>query len=152
MAFDADARLVELAQGVFIEEDVLGVVRAIQAYDENLVVQYLDPNQHSDITDAPYRIMEKCPDGHYRLVFSVWELDNRVLDRLHAADTQKHDILGRVDRSNNSVKLGWEKRYRAEIEAVSEMMSDVLRSPKDTYTAKNPVTGEDHKFTSLPRE
>lgn len=140
-----------LAGGIAVSDDVLGVVKRLQEYDENIVVQFADPAK-CDITDAPYRIMELCPDGMLRVIMEVWKLDNTVLERLYALDTQKWDVLQRIDKANQAVTLGEKRRYQDEVRALSEMAGDVLKSPKDTYTATNPVTGQSHKFTSLRRE
>lgn len=142
-------RLVDLGNGVLVEEDVNNVVEKIRNYDPNLIVQYLDPARATDLTDAPYRIMELCPDGLTRPVMQVWELDDRVIERIHDLDKHRVDILAQLDATNAKARQAEQRRYKQEIEAVSEMVRGVLRSPKDTYTAKNPVTGEDHKFTNL---
>jgi len=143
-------RLNHLAGGISVSDDVLGVVRRLQEYDENIVVQFADPDQ-ADFTDAPYRIMERCPDQQLRVIMEVWKLDASVLERLYALDTQKLDVLARIDKANQAIVLGEKRRYQDETRALSEMAADVLRSPKDTYTATNPVTGESHKFTSIRR-
>lgn len=147
---DVHQKLVQLAEGVLVEEDVLGIVDRIKHYDPNLIVQYCDPVK-AEFSDAPYRIMEMCPDGFLRLVFEVWELDARVIDRIAAADSQRHNILADLDIGNQKVKEGEQRRYKDEVDALSEMVRDVLRSPKDTYTATNPVTEEDHEFRSLKK-
>jgi hypothetical protein len=146
-----EKRLVELAQGVLVEEDVLGVVQRIMEYDSNLRVKYLDPTSFPDMTDAPYRIFELCPDGMERVVMSVWKLDERVLERLYKADNLKHGIFGEMNKRDELARRGLKRRFQDEIEALSEMAADVLRSPKDTYTATNPVTGEKHTFRASPQ-
>lgn len=148
-------RLVELATGEWMEEGAYEIVRKIQEYDPNLRVQYLDPERASDITDAPYRILEICPDQIPRVVFSVWELDERVIERLHRADTQKGNILFGLDGANLLAEKQRHRRYEDEEDALKEMVADVLRSPKEKYSATNPVTGEKHEFTAskqMPKE
>ena len=149
---EAQKRLVELATGEWMEEDAYEIVRKIQEYDPNLRVQYLDPKVAGDITDAPYRILELCPDGIPRVVFAVWELDERVIERLFTADTQKGNILHGLDGSNLLAEQKRHRRYDDESAALTEMVAGVLRSPKDTYKATNPVTGEKHTFTSAKKE
>lgn len=141
-------RLVEMADGSWIEDDMLGIIEQIQNYDPNLRVQYLDPSRADSPTDAPYRIIEMCPDGFPRIVFAVWELDQRVIERLHRADNHRGNILQGLDGTNLLAKQNEERRYKDEQEALAEMVRDTLRSPKDTYKATNPVTGEEHKFTA----
>lgn len=148
-------QLVELATGEWMEAGAYEIVRKVQEYDPNLRVQYLDPERASDITDAPYRIIEMCRDGLPRIVFSVWELDERVIERLHRADALKGNILLGLDGSNLLAEKQRLRRYEDEEDALKEMVTDVLKSPKEKYTAKNPVTGEEHTFTAskqMPKE
>lgn len=138
MAFDHQQRLVELAAGVLVEADVLHIVERIRYYDPNLRIKYLDPDSGGEFDDPPYKIMELCPDGFERLVFGVWCLDERVLDRLYAADTQHHDILLRLDGTNAKAKADMQRRYEEEQEEIQDKVVHTLRSPKSTYTLPGP--------------
>jgi hypothetical protein len=142
VTFDADQRLVELAAGVYVESDVLDIVQRIRDYDPNIRVKYLDPDRGGDLGDPPYKIMELCPDGHERLIFGVWSLDERVMVRLFAADTQRHDILARLDGVNGVARADEARRYEQEREEMIEKAVAVLRSPKDTYTLPGARPGE----------
>lgn len=130
---------VKLDDGVFVERDVLNIVEKIREYDPNLRVQYLDPQKFEDITDAPYRIVEVCPDGEVRPVFSVWTLDETVLEKIYLADNQKHDILAAIDGKNLLVKKDKERRYQEERDEAKDIIVHVLKSPKGKYSFKNPM-------------
>lgn len=142
MGFDLDQRLVELAAGVYVEADTLDIVRRIREYDPNLRVKYLDPDRGGEFDDPPYRIMELCPDGHERLVFGVWSLDAQVLERLYLADTQRHDILSRLENVNGRAAAEVQRRYEEEKEEAREMTEAIIRSPLDTYTLPGRNRGE----------
>ena len=132
---DPRKRLIELAAGVYVESDVLGIVERIQEYDPNLRIQVLDPSSRDDVGDAPYRLVERCPDGIDRVVFGIWDLDARVLERLYAADTRKHDILGRIDQNNSAQREKEKRRYKEDVlgEAKDQAVS-ILKSPRGSYT------------------
>lgn len=135
MPYDHQARLVELAAGVYVEEDTLRIVERIQDYDPNLVVKYLDPDRGGELGDPPYRIMERCPDGFERLVFGVWVLDESVIQRIFAADTQRHDIMARLESHNAKTKADQLRRYKEDVLGeAQEMVKAVIRSNKETYT------------------
>lgn len=139
MSYDYIDTLIELAEGVYVDRDVLRVVDAIRSYDPNLRVKYLDPNSGAELVDAPYKIMELCPDGIERVIFSVWSLDNRVLDRLYSADTHKHDILAGIDVNNSKAKEDQKRRFRDEqLLPAHDVATHVLASPKTTYTVPGP--------------
>lgn len=145
-----EKKLVQIAEGYVVEEDMLGVIAEIQRLWPTLSVQYCDPAL-AEAFDAPWRIVENCPDGLQRPVMEVWELDNRVLERIAAVDTQKVDLLASLDNINNDIRQAHKRRFREEIAAVSEMVAGVLRSHKDTYKATNPVTGAKHEFRSIKK-
>lgn len=148
MAFDLDKRLVELAAGVYVEHDTLHIVQRIMEYDPNLRVKYLDPDRGGDLNDPPYKIFELCPDGHERLVFGVWILDERVLERLWAADNHRNDVLYRLDGTNALARQNLTRRFAEEREAAKEITKAVIRSPRDTYTMPGSVEGTLVKFSA----
>lgn len=147
---------VKLDDGVIVERDVLNIVEKIREYDENLCVQYLDPSSGADFSDAPYRIVEVCPDGMNREVFSVWTLDETVLERIYAADNNKQDILLQLDRNNQAARANQKRRYEDKTLETRDIIESVLKSPKGTYKFKSPTTGEtvtiDDSLTKLPPE
>lgn len=133
-------RLIQMADGTLVERDVLNIVERIRDYDSNLRVKYVDPSRAKP-GDAPYRITEVCRDGLERVVFSVWELDERVLERLYAADTNKLDVLGIIDNSNLKAEMAAKQRYQESIDEAHDIVEHYLRSPKSTYTFVQPETG-----------
>lgn len=149
-------RLVAIADGVYVQKDVLNIVEKIQAYDPNLKVKYLDPDgPAAGMFDAPYLVVEECPDGIDRVVCQVWTLDETVYETIVGADTYRHakqiDMLKIIDEQNRKVKAEEARKQKQKNEAIQEMVADVLRSPKDTYTAINPVTEKRHTFHSTPQ-
>lgn len=148
---DVARKLTDLGGGVLVEQDVLNVVEKLRAYDPNIVVTMLDPARADSLSDTPYMIMEECPDGLRRPIMGVWALDDSVVERVIACDRHRFDVLRQLDANNMAARLQEQRRYDEEVSALSDMVQGVLKSPKDTYTAKNPVTGEDHTFTSIKK-
>lgn len=126
--------LVQILEDAFIERDVLNIVEKIQAYDENLKVQYLNPDRASSPSDPPYQIVEKCKDGEWRLVFGCWTLDELVLERLYAADMQQQDLLAAIDKKNAAIKRDLNRRYRDSMDEAKDIVEHVIKSPKGRYT------------------
>jgi hypothetical protein len=130
-------------QTVSVEADVLAVTEKIQAYDPNLKVQFLNDAARG-VSDPPYRIVEKCKDGVERIVFSVWTLDDTVLQRVFAADNQKFDVLGITDSVNARAKQREQQRYKDKLGEAREITTTVLRSNKDTFSVPaNVIDPED---------
>jgi hypothetical protein len=129
-------RLVRIADGVYVEQDVLNIVEKIQQYDPNLKVKYCDPDR-AEFGDEPYRIVEICPDGMERVVFGTWTLDERVMDRLYAADNLKTDVLANIDRNNRLVELEMERRYTDKKLEANDIMTHYFNSRKGRWSFVN---------------
>lgn len=67
---------------VELDDDVQNVVRQVHEIDPRIHVFY---NEQTN----GYDLVEHCLDETHRLIFSVGELDARVLDRLRAGDSWK---------------------------------------------------------------
>lgn len=133
---ETEGRLRELAKGVFVENDVFDIANRVTEYDPNLRLQYCDPEQ-ADPGDAPYRLMEICPDGIMRKVMDIWTLDASVLERIYASDTRKRDILLSIDQKNLVAKKDEKRRYKEMMDEAKDMLLHVVRSHKSTYTIKD---------------
>lgn len=133
-----------VVDGVQVEVDVLRIVEAIQEYDPNLRVQYLE--KATSFGDPPFRVIEKCRDGVDRIAFTAWELDGRLLERVMKADCAKRDLDAIMTKQNRAAKDALNRRYREQMEEANEIAHAVLRSRKSKYTVRTP-DGELLTFT-----
>lgn len=134
--------LLQADPGVVLREqsDVFRIVERIRAIDPNLDVAYLDPDK-ATITDAPYMIFEWCRDGVPRVLFSVWEMDERVIDRIHAADTTKVDIEAAIEKANEAAREEARKKSQETIAEGGDIIAHAFANPKTSYTFPS-TTGE----------
>lgn len=130
---DVKKRLIELADGSYVEADVLNIVEKIRDYDPNLNVKYVDPAL-ADPSDPPYKVVELCPDGIERVVFGVWELDEKVLERLYAADNARTNVLVDIHGNNILAQKEMDRRYREVCLEDQDVVSHLLKSPKGRYS------------------
>jgi|SRR5215471_1478341 len=129
-------RLIDLGRGVRVEKDVLGVVEEIRRRWPVLDVQFLDPGRFEEITDAPYRIIEHCADGFDRVVFTTWQLDGRIYERIYNADTLRGSILERIDANNDHLRAGERQRFAERLEEARDIAEHAIRAGT-TYTFHN---------------
>lgn len=129
---------VNLGNGVLVERDVYDIARRVTEYDPNLKVQFLNDAALGP-GEAPYRIVENCKDGIERPVFSVWVLDETVLQRIFAADNQKFDVQGFVDKTNAKARNNENNRYKEALSEAREITTTVLKSPKSTFSVPEDV-------------
>lgn len=130
---DTKKRLIEIAEGTYVEHDVLNVVEKIRAYDPNLRVKFCDP-QRAEFGDAPYKIVELCPDGIERIVFDVWALDDTVVQRIYAADNAKNNVLVDVDNNNLLAQKIQDRRYEEKRLESNDIVKHIFASNKGRYS------------------
>jgi hypothetical protein len=130
---DIKKRLIEMSDGSYVESDVLNIVEKIRAYDSNLNVKYCDPRL-ADPADPPYKIVERCPDGIERVVFGVWELNEKVLERLYAADNARTNVLLDLHGNNILAKKEQDRRFNEISLEDQDLVSHLLKSPKGRYS------------------
>src|SRR5688572_28391089 len=103
MKFNTGPELIEI-DGILVEKDALRIAEAIKAYDENLELLCLEPDRAEGVSDDPFVLVEKCTDGQYRKIKSYWQLDDRILPDVEAADCQRHDLIAVINGRNERVK------------------------------------------------
>jgi hypothetical protein len=134
---------VRLDESTIVEHDVLNVIQKITDYDPNLKVQYLD--KAAALGDAPWRIIERCKDGEWRVLFYTWQMDERVLDRIRMADCNAVDVFGAMDANNRSLRELEGRRFRERMDEAADIALHVVKSvKKHTYTVK--TEGKEIKF------
>ena len=131
---DVKGRLIEMSDGTLVESDVYHIVQKVAEYDPNLRIKI---PRNPEMTDAPYALFELCPDGVERLVFEIWELDDRVVDRVRYADTQKRNVLLDLDGNNLLAKRTQRRRYEEKKLETQDIITTMLRSPKGRWTWKS---------------
>jgi hypothetical protein len=146
---DIKEKLVEIAEGVYVEEDTLRIVEKIKEFDPRLRVKY--HGGKPEMGEAPYMITELCTDGVERIVFSVWQLDDRIIEKLHQSDSFKLDIQSQIDSENARVRKNVTQRYQELQQEAHEIAHAVTNSSKDTYKVEDPLTGNKLKFVSDKR-
>ena len=127
--------MVKLDDSTLIERDVLNVIEKIYDYDPNLKVQYLE--KAAAAGDAPYRIIERCSDGEWRVIFYAWTLDERILERIRLADCHAVDILSSVDSHNASLRQREGRRFKERMGEAADITTHILKSSKGRYTFKD---------------
>jgi len=118
------------------QSDVFRIVEKIRAYDSNLDIAYLEPGK-GELADAPYIIFERCRDGKARVVFSVWKLDDSVMDRVKAADTTIFDVEGAIDLANARARKAQKDKQAESFGEAKDVVKHIVANPKGTYSFPN---------------
>lgn len=130
--FNVDSRT-----GHFISHKHQVIAELVQGYNPELSVSWIP---HGDRTPADkgkeFAIIHTRPDGYQYVVMYVAEnyMDERVLGRLYDMDSKNTDHAKRMEFMD---QVGQAARLKEELnrrEAAMEMVVDVMKSPKHTYT------------------
>lgn len=127
--------LLRMDDGSLVERDVFNIVQKIHDYDPNIHVQYLE--YAANAGDAPYRLVEDCPDGCRRVMFTCWKLDETVLQRILAADSRKTDVLAVMTANNDAVRSEQKRRYKDRMGEANDIMVSYLKSRKHRWTVQD---------------
>jgi hypothetical protein len=124
---------------VVVEDDVQSIVRGIREVSDRLTVFYNPQSEHFDL-------VEHCLDGTDRLVFSVRQLDGRVLDRLrqadhwHGQDVPNHvlgegeDFVAKVDAWNEEQQAEKDAEGYGRLREAGERLAWALDNTSDQHS------------------
>jgi hypothetical protein len=123
-----------IVDGHVVERDALRIAEAIKDYDENLELICLDPDL-ADVNDAPFIVCERRKvDGALIRIMEAWQLDDRILERIYAADTQRSDVLLGLEKKEAQLRRDQESRYQEKRDANKDLVESIVKNMKSKYT------------------
>lgn len=129
-----------------IDDDVAHVVQEISRLWPELRVQYCeDPG----IGEYPFMVVERTKIGTDEPVLGVWQLDNRLLDLLHEADTTKHDVLRLLDKKNNAVRKAAKDEQLSWKDYCKDLIVTMAGHQGGTFTFKDPREGHEGEIIKV---
>lgn len=105
--------------------DMFRIVEEIHFRWPNLRVLYLNP-ERAGVLDAPYKIMEMTQTGPM-FVMDVWELDQRVVEKLHMINGANVDVQKELEKFNAVVKAAEDKRKEDELADSSDKLATAIK-------------------------
>jgi hypothetical protein len=118
-----------VVDGQIVERDALRIAEAIKDYDESL-----DPDL-ADVNEAPFIVCERRKtDGALIRVMEAWELDERILERIYAADTQRSDVLLGLEKKEVQMRRDQQSRYQEKRDANKDLVESIVKNMKSKYT------------------
>jgi hypothetical protein len=122
--------------GMLVERDALNIAERVSEYDPRLAIMCADPEK-SGLNDAPFLLIWENNQGVWERVFEFWELDERVLERVWAADQQKFDGLARLESMEDQIRKQRESRYREVREENKEKMLAAVVNKSSSFSIHN---------------
>lgn len=122
---------------VAVEDDVQNVVREIREIDPRIHVFYNEQSSQFDL-------VEHCLDGVQRLIFSVPELDGRVISRLRRGDSWRDgnpdhpvpdegDFLDRLEAEQEELQAEMQEESLDKVRDAGERLAWALDIGRHTY-------------------
>lgn len=105
--------------------DMFRVVEEIRFRWPNLRVLFLNP-ERAGVLDAPYKIVEMTQNGPM-FVMDVWELDQRVIERLHLANGANVDVDKLVQEHNAKVRAEEKRKAKEELEDSTDKLATAIK-------------------------
>lgn len=139
--FDPGTGEYVVVSGSIVERDALAIAEKIQEYDENLVLMCLD-DPLADYRDAPFVLCERQPNGTLHRVFEAWKLDDRILERIFAADKKRFDPLQRIEKMEADQRRYREAQFEEKMQRDLDILVTGVKRRQSTYTIENPETGD----------
>jgi hypothetical protein len=117
---------------VEIDDDVQSIVSQVKVIGEGRIHVFYNEQTGN------YDLVEHCLDGVQRLIFSVRELDGRVIHRLRAADhwldgnpehvlDDEHDFAAKVDNFNEMLEARIHELQMDEVRDAGERLHSALK-------------------------
>lgn len=123
--------------GHIVERDALRIAEKIADYDPALRLVCLDNEGFESVRDAPFMVVRDNGHGTVERVLEAWTLDDRIIERIWAADNSKHDILAKLVAEENRLKKDREDKEREEREANVELMAAAVTNKKSSFQFHN---------------
>jgi hypothetical protein len=132
--FDPGHGELVIVDGQIVERDALHIAERIKDYDPNLEILCLDPERAESITDAPFVICERLPNGQLVRIFEAWSLDASVLERVARADQSKFNALDTIEEAERKFRAANERRYQEKRLEIQDLVASVAASKKSSFS------------------
>jgi hypothetical protein len=127
-----------VVDGMIVERDALSIAERLKEYDPNLEIMCLDSDMYyHEMSDAPFVICCRRPDGTLYKVFEAWELNERIIERVAMADSNRINVFDRVVSLEEAKRKEVQERYHEEHLENTDQFVHAMLSRKNTYTLKN---------------
>lgn len=127
-------------EGYFVSQKHQQIAEIINDYEPTLALVWIPPDKREP-GDSPFAVMHSPVGVPPYIVFHADECDERILERIFAADQAHNDVLTQLDIKNAAVEAMRLKQQMDEADEKKEIVKSIVKSPKQKYK-HNGVTYE----------
>jgi hypothetical protein len=123
--------------GRFISENTRRLAEVINDYDSSLFLAPIPDQLRDDCPEYAYALICEGPNGQRQLAFRFKEAEllnpAEILARIITNDTQRFDVLSRLETMDRAQKLLETKEELEIAEANKDFAATILKSPLHTF-------------------
>lgn len=127
--------MVPAEDGHWINEKFARISEIIHDFDHRLQLVWIEPENRTAFDTKPYGVLHTADNGAQKMVMFIKEedLDERVLEKLFLGDTERHDVIARIEAQELAATVMRNKEKMEKAEERREFIASVVRSPKHTF-------------------
>jgi hypothetical protein len=119
-------------EGYFVSQEHQRIAEIINDYEPTLNLVWIPPDKREP-GDSPFAVMHSPLGQPPYIVFHADECDERIIQRVFAADSKHHDILTELEINNRAAEAIKLKREMDEAEEKKDVVKSIVKSPKQKY-------------------
>lgn len=133
--------LVPAEDGHWVNEKFARISEIINDFDHRLQLVWIPPENRTAFDTKPYGILHTADNGLQKMVMYIREedLDERILAHLFLNDTERHDVIARLEAEELAQQVMRNKEKMEEAEARKDFIATVVKSPLHSFKHKGRI-------------
>lgn len=133
--------LVPAEDGHWVNEKFARISEIINDFDHRLQLVWIPPENRTAFDTKPYGILHTADNGLQKMVMFIREedLDERILAHLFLNDTERHDVIARLEAEELAQQVMRNKEKMEEAEARKDFIATVVKSPLHSFKHKGRI-------------
>lgn len=133
--------LVPAEDGHWINEKFARIAEIINDFDHRLQLVWIPPENRTAFDVKPYGILHTSDNGAQKMVMLIKEedLDERILAHLFLNDTERHDVIARLEAEELAQQVLRNKEKMEKAEERRDFISTVVKSPLHSFKHKGRI-------------
>lgn len=133
--------MVPAEDGHWVNEKFARISEIIHDFDNRLQLVWIPPESRTAFDTKPYGILHTADNGAQKMVMFIKEedLDQRLLAQLFLNDTERHDVIARLEAEELAATVLKNKEKMEKAEERKDFIKSVVGSPLHSYKHKGRV-------------
>lgn len=133
--------MVPAEDGHWINEKFARISEIISDFDHRLQLVWIPPENRTAFDTKPYAILHTADNGAQKIVMYIKEedLDERILAHLFLNDTERHDVIARLEAEELAAQVVKNKELMEKAEERQDFIASVVKSPLHSYKHKGRI-------------